>query len=269
MSATAQIIPINMNPRTNTDKAKVVTQEASPHDRFLRRCLSDRELAKGFFRRFLTAEKLEEIDIESLQLKQVSFASKALNANTTDMVFQASIRNRPGFLSLMVEHKSGATAYNDGHTLPFRLRFQEMMVMDYGQRMDPLKRYPLVFSLGLHRGDHAYSGPKTVSEDINAPEFMIPARWDESMDLIDLSRYSDSELMEEGKLGVFLLVLKYIHTTNMEQTLKLLEPQMDQIEEQQDNDFIVAVFRYLYEVLVLDTHQTADSLYNTAAIACS
>ena len=231
-------------------------QVGSPHDRFVRRCLADIELAKAFFRRFLTPEQIEDIDIDSLQPGgKDSFVGEKLNALTTDLLFSAPIQDHPGFLSLLVEHKSEGAARGEGHILPFQMRSQEIMIMDYGRRNHPEKRYPLVRMLGLYHGERAYAGPHTVGEHIDAPKRMIPPRWKEAIELIDLSAYSDQDLLGDGKLGVFLLVLKHIYATDIVQTLEFLAPHMKKVEEERGDDFIVTVFRYLYEAAKVENHE--------------
>jgi predicted transposase/invertase (TIGR01784 family) len=232
----------------------------SHHDRFVRHCLDDLEVAKGFFRLFLKPKPKDEIDIDGLQPCQTSFISPELKQMTTDLLYHAPIRNHHGFLSLLVEHKSEGAARGDGHILPFQMRFQEMMVMDYGQRNDPDRCYPLVYMVGLYHGDRGYSGPKSVSERIKAPESMIPERWHETIELIDLSGYTDEELLADGKLGVFLLVLKHIYASDILQTLELLAPQMQRIEQEHGDEFLGTLFRYLYEALKLENHKPVNQI---------
>ena len=90
--------------------------------------------------------------------------------------------------------------------------------------------------------------PALQSEKMDAPSRWIPARWQEEMVLIDLSSYSDEELLTDGKLGVFLLVLKHIYNQDMLDTLEKLIPYMQKVEVLKDGaDFLITVFRYLYE----------------------
>jgi hypothetical protein len=228
----------------------------SPHDRFVRRCMGDLSLAKAFFRRFLSPERIQQIAINDLKPGgKDSFVGKELQALTTDLLYQAPIREHTGYLSLLVEHKSEGAARGEGHILPFQMRNQEMMIMDYGRRNHPQKRYPLVYMVGLYHGERAYSGPTAVGEHIDAPATMIPERWNEPIDLIDLSRYADKDLIADGKLGVFLLVLKHIYATDILKTLEYLAPQMQQIEQEQGDDFILTVFRYLYEAAKVENYE--------------
>lgn len=237
----------------------------SPHDRFVRRCLDDLDLAKSFFRKFLSPKYIENIDMDGLKPGgKDSFVGKDLNEVTTDLFFQAPFHDRPAYLSLLVEHKSEGAARGDGPILPFQMRNQEIMIMDYGRRNHPKKRFPLVHMVGLYHGDRPYSGPLSVGEHIDAPENLIPDRWREHMVLIDLSAYRDEDLLVDGKLGVFLLVLKHIYSTDILQTLESLSPYLRKVEEGHGDEFILTLFRYLYEAAKVENQAAVNHIAKKA-----
>ncbi len=69
-------------------------------------------------------------------------------------------------------------------------------------------------------GEQSYGGP---ADAMDAPSDLIPAPWKENMHLIDLSGYSDEEL---------LLILKHICDPEIMAVLSELVPYMQQIEKE-------------------------------------
>lgn len=61
----------------------MATSVGSPHDRFVRYCLGDIEVAKAFFRWFLKPEQMQYIDLDKLTPGgKDSFVGGNLNALT-------------------------------------------------------------------------------------------------------------------------------------------------------------------------------------------
>jgi hypothetical protein len=164
-------------------------------------------------------------------------------------------------ISLLVEHKSQGAVRGDDHILPFQMRRQEIRIMEHGWRNNERRLYPPVYMIGLYHGDIPYSGPMSVGERIHAPDAWIPQRWRDDMFLVDLSQYSDSDLLCGGKLGVFLLVLKHIYDPDMLTTLEKLIPSMQDVESLKNGaDFLTVVFRYLYEASRIKNKRDLDQI---------
>ncbi len=74
-----------------------------------------------------------------------------------------------------------------------------------------------------------------------------PARWSEDITLVDLSDYNDDDLLGYGKLGIFLLVLKYIYDPNIMDILVRLVPLIREVEDLKNGEsFLYSTFEYLY-----------------------
>ena len=215
------------------------------HDHFVRWAMSDLELARAFFRRILGKNLQDAIDLDALSAAKETYVGADLDEMITDLLYVAPFRENDSYFSLLVEHKSEGMARREPQILPFQMRFQEMKIMAQGKRNHPKKLYPLVHMVALYHGSKAYSGPLCVAEKIDAPDAWLPDHWQTPMILIDLSAYSDAELMQEGKLGLFLLILKHIYDPDMLLTLKRLIPLMAQVEElARGAEFLTTLFRY-------------------------
>ncbi len=233
-----------------------------PHDHFTRYSLADLDLVASLFRKFMSALEQKDFDLDKLRGEPESFIDQGLGELITDMLFSAPFRDHEASISLLLEHKSQGAARAGGANLPFQLRRGEIAVMEKGQRNHPKGLFPIVRLIGLYHGKGSYSGPKTVGEKMAGPPSAIPKRWkDEDMLLIDLSSYSDEELAEHGKLGIFLLVLKHIYDKDVHETVRKLIPQMCEVEKLNDGkDFLTAVFTYLFEASGAENRQKIEEI---------
>ena len=212
-----------------------------PHDHFVRYCMGHLDLARAFFRFFLNGEVSETIDLGGLATTGENYVNKELKEIMTDMVYTAPYLQNQAAICLLVEHKS-----RDSGDIPavFQMRNQEVFVMDrfYGNN----KTYPCVVLICFYHGERSFNGPMSVAEKMDAPPHLIPERWKEKMNLIDLNQYSDELLMRQGKLGAFLMVLKHIFDKDVIETVKKLIPMLQEVDAARDGwEFLKAVLAYL------------------------
>ena len=230
------------------------------HDRFVRRNLSNLSLVIPILKFFLDRGLQARMDLDRLSFAKETYVGRDLDETITDLLYTAPFREHASYISLLIEHKSEG-AVSSGHILPFQMRAQELRIMDHVRRNHKNKRYPIVYLLGFYHGEKAYSGPRSVAEQMDGPEAMIPARWREEIILVDLSLYHDRDLMLEGKAGIFLLVLKHIYSPNILEVLENLITPMRALGETEDGvDFLMTVFRYICEAAHTENRQELDQI---------
>ena len=231
------------------------------HDHFARRCLSDIDLARELFYEILAEELEAAIDLKALCDAKETYVDQDLDVSVTDLLFTAPYRKRNSFISLLVEHKSEGALRLDQHILPFQMRLQEMKIMDHGFRNHPKHLYPYVHMIGLYHGRASYNGPMSVAEKMDVEHKWKPARWQEKMILVDIGTFEDEDLLQRGKLGIFLLVLKYIYDPNILEILEKLVPQMRKVEGQKNGaDFLYTVFEYLYKASRIEKKEDLNEI---------
>ena len=232
---------------------------SKPHDRFVRHMMSDLELAGEFFRLFLEPPVLDALDLDRLDHAKESYVDDDMSELVTDLLFTAPFQGAESFLSLLIEHKAEGSVSGSAQTLPFQLHAQEVAIMAEGRRNSG--SYPQVLPIGLYHGNKPYRGPMCVADNMEPPQHFIANRWREPMILIDLALYDDEDLLAGGKLGIFLLVLKYIYNPNLLTILKKLIPHMQQVEKLRGGaEFLVTTFRYLYEAGRIENKEALDQI---------
>jgi len=233
---------------------------AKGHDHFVRRTLADLKLAASFLRFVLSEQIADALELEAIDLEPESYIDESLAEVITDMVYRVPYRHYPSCITVLVEHKSEGAGRKGGANLPFQLRRQEMEIMEHNRRNHPKGKMPIVILVGLYHGQKRYRGPLTVAESIEGPRELIPGRWKErDMVLVDLGRYSDDQLEQGGKLGLFLQLLKHIYDRNLLDLLVRLVPSIKEVDRTEGGrEFLLSMFVYLYEASRIETKREIE-----------
>ena len=232
--------------QTELEKAKKAFHKkliSAPHDAFARFCLGFRPMARAFFRFALTGEFEQKIDLDRLDRMNASQINSKLNENISDLLFMAPLNDESAIICLLVEHKSNRAEYIP---LVFQMRKQEIYVMEYLYHEHPKKLFPKVVMVGLYHGEKAYSGPVSVAEKMVVPPEEAPMRWQEKLNIVDMSKYSDDDLLAQGMLGIFLLVLKHIYDEDINVFAEKLFPKLAELNNAVEHYiFLEAILKYL------------------------
>jgi len=214
-----------------------------PHDHFVRRALSHRQVAKPFFEQHLPPAFRGALDLERLEMTAESFIDLKLREYVSDMVFSVPLKSRKAYIYLLFEHKSHGL-----DELPAPMEKYRLEAMVHYARAKGKKRYPLVVPMVLYHGKSAYRGPVRLQDCIDAPAELIEQAYQSSFIMVDLSRFSDDDLKIHAWTGVFHLMLKYIRDPNILNRLIPLIPMMRSIEKESGGlAFLEIVFRYLFQ----------------------
>ena len=93
-----------------------MTKIQSPHDRLFKAAMTDKRVAREFLETHLPAEILKIVALNNLNLQKESYIDEELKLSMTDIVFQTTFSNKPGYLYMLIEHQS-----TPDEMMPFRI----------------------------------------------------------------------------------------------------------------------------------------------------
>ncbi|MEM6262543.1 MAG: Rpn family recombination-promoting nuclease/putative transposase [Bacteroidota bacterium] len=198
---------------------------SNPHDTYIREQLSDPELARTFFSKFLNETLVAVLDLETLTLMRDSYVDEELQVSFSDLVYRCGTReSKEVEICLLIEHKSYVPVRPRIQLIQYMLNAWKAQVKaeDLGKKRSVQLR-PVIPIL-LYHGQEKWKdqpfpgyfhGIPRVGVDKYIPEFFY--------ELIDLNTYSAEEVaeMELGMLELTVTALKFSHS--MEQLLDKLE----------------------------------------------
>jgi predicted transposase/invertase (TIGR01784 family) len=174
----------------------------NPHDSFVRRSLSNLEVAKDLLKAHLLPTVVEQINWDTIQFTNRSFVKKELAQFHSDIVYKCELNGKKAYIYVLLEHQS-----TPDRMLAFRMLQYTVALMeqDLAEGNDQL---PVVITVGLYAGDET---PYPYSVDIYdcfaepdlARELMFKA-----LQLIDLTIINQEELTHHGKADLLEILLK-------------------------------------------------------------
>lgn len=212
----------------------------NPHDRFFREVFSYPEVAQDFVRYYLPQEIAATLDVSTLELSSESFLDPNLQEYASDLLYQIRLKDgEPAYIYVLLEHKS----YIDWRT-PFQLlryfvRIQERGLREIGG-MVPI--VPLV----VYHGNSPWPVDYRMASLYSGPEEMRPYWPDFAYHIVDLSLYSDEEIIGSVTLQVALRLFRDVRAPDFAERLPgILRMVRDLIHAQSALEYLHVVLRYV------------------------
>ena len=213
---------------------------SNPHDRFFREVFSYPEAAQDFVRYYLPPEVAATLDVPTLELSRESFLDPNLQEYISDLLYHVRLRDgSPAYVYVLLEHKSFPDRRTPFQLLGYFVRIQERSLRETGEMVPVIllvvyhgrSSWPVGFGMGS-----LYTGP----EDLRRywPDF--------AYHLVDLSRYSNDEIVGAATLQVALRLFKSVYTHDFaEQLPGIFRLLRDLIQTQSALEYLQVVLRYI------------------------
>jgi predicted transposase/invertase (TIGR01784 family) len=173
-----------------------------PHDNYIRRMLTDIEVAKPLMKSQISSDIVKRIDWDSITFTNTSFVSEELQASYSDVVYKCSLDSKQAYLYNLVEHQSSADEWLPIRVLEYNIRLMQQHLKEGNTKL------PIIINVCIYAGQQT---PYPYSTDI-FELFELPALAKEKMfkpiDLIDLTILSQEELLKDEAAGLVKVLLK-------------------------------------------------------------
>lgn len=179
-----------------------------PHDTFLRRCLTNLEVAKDMILSCIPADLTQRIDWNTLELTNKSFAKEELKQIHGDIIYRCKLKGKPTYTYLALEHQSTPDRF-----FPFRVLGYNVALME--QHLEQIKteknKYlPDITNIFVYAGKitpypHSLDICDCFADPIEARERI---RMFNPILLKDLTILTEDELLKYGKADLVYILLK-------------------------------------------------------------
>lgn len=191
----------------------------NPHDKTFKKVLSDKKLAKRFFKQYLPYTMQKKVDLDTLELQKGSFVDDNLSEHLTDLLFSVDIDGSQGYTYLLVEHQS-----TTDELMAFRLLKYMVNIMQHHLTTKKTKKLPLVLPLVYYVGTKAATGFIPDIMDCFANPEMARHHFLQPFTLIDLQKMSDDAILKDKALAGLELLQKHIRDRDLTSIVhKMLE----------------------------------------------
>ncbi|MEM9242566.1 MAG: Rpn family recombination-promoting nuclease/putative transposase [Pseudomonadota bacterium] len=214
------------------------------HDLFFQQSLMQKSIALDFFKAHLPRSVQSKIDWNSLTLEPGRFVAKEYRVQYSDVLYSVRLSEELAYLYILAEHKS----YGD-RFLPLQLlRYMCAIWQRYIEQKRKLGKgqgcLPMIYPLTYYHGRQSPYPYSTDIRDCFADKALAKAIFDKPFPLIDMTQYSDENLLQHGRASTFELLQKHIFAKDL----------LEDIQELLKNKHFIALMRetsgdYSFQVL--------------------
>ncbi len=218
----------------------------NPHDRLFREIWSDRDTARDFLANYLPPDVLALTDLDSLEICKDSFIEKDLQEYFSDLLYKVQMAGKPGYLYLLLEHKSWPERLVHLQLLEYMLKIWRLHLKQKKGR-----RLPLVIPMVLYHGRRKWNCPVLFSGILDGPvkemRRYVP---DFEYILHDLTRYSDEEIRGAVLSRVVLMLFKHIFDPDIAASLpRIFELLGELLDSRTGLQYLEVILRYLFNTV--------------------
>lgn len=233
----------------STTKKEKTSYVHQPHDKLVKKLLSNTATARDILSLYLPIEVLKIIDLNHLELQRDSFIDDEHRAFAVDLLFKTKFQNEEGYIWILLEHQS-----TDDSWLPVRIFKYIALIWEHLRSKSKKAVIPLVYPLIIYNGQRSYVSSLNLRDLIYPKESqkMFDTLFSTPFQLIDLTQINDETLREQmqGHIrGIALLMtLKHIFDKNLQNSFEtvLLEAykRLDRSGDREDlGDMLYYIFK--------------------------
>ena len=182
------------------------------HDTFFRGSLSNIDIARDFFAAHLDADLLKRVQLETLKLEPGTSIDEVHKELRSDVLYSASIDNKPGYLYLVVEHQSRSDRFMGFRLLHYACRIWQCYLDKQAKLPHKL---PVILPMVIYNGKISPYDQSTILLDCFIEPELIRYFLFDQFKLIDLTVIPDEELAQHRKAALMELLEKHIRAKDI------------------------------------------------------
>ncbi len=183
----------------------------SPHDKMFRAALSNINVAREFFQKYLSDDILKVVNLDVLVPCPDIHINQNLERSESDVVYKTEIAGKPGYLCFAGEQQSKSEIF-----MPLRMVQYDCDIWSFHIRQNPKsKKLPLIINVVFYTGKHPYKNPTDFRDLFDVPKELVDAFYAKPFKLIQARDISDQELTENKWCGFFMYLMKHIRSIDL------------------------------------------------------
>lgn len=198
------------------EKNKKTSTVSQPHDKLVKKLLSNSATARDILNLYLPQEILKLTNLEQLELQRDSFIDDEHRVFAVDLLYKTAIQNEEGYIWILLEHQSSSDPW-----MPVRIFKYIGTIWNHLRTTIKPGKLPFIYPLIIYNGSHRYSNSLNLKEMIypEASQKLFEDLFNKPFQLVDLSEIQDETLrayaQRHTKGIALLLTLKHIFDKNL------------------------------------------------------
>jgi len=224
-------------------KKKPVRKPRSLHDEVVKEYFSDIEIAKSFFKEYLPADIVNNLDFNRLRICKDTFLNKKLAKYFSDILYQVNLNNISLFIYLLIDHKSREEPFMGFQFLKYMVRIWEL----YLKQNKKAESLPVIIPIVIYHGPRKWEVDKRFILFFDAPGYLRDYIPDFNYRLYDISHVPDEEIKGAVLLRVLFMTLKYVFTPELNYKLReeIFPLFLELKDKKKGTEYLEVLLRYL------------------------
>ena len=186
------------------------------HDSFIKKTMSQINVAREFFESMLPKSVLCALDLSTLKQEKTTFLDNTLGHGVVDLLYSAKFGQDKGYISILLEHQA-----TSDHTMPFRIQKYCLMICGEHLKKHPKAKLPLIYPMILYTGKDKYTAPLSFWEMFGNPKLARSFLTD-SVQLLELRSMKNIDLEQRYYAGSVLYIMSKIYEKDIMMHLNFL-----------------------------------------------
>ena len=218
-----------------------MTKTKTPHDRYFKTMLSNKEIAIDFLEWHLPDFIKNKIDLSTIEVKKDSFVDENFKKLETDILFSVKFDGHDGYIYTVVEAQK-----KPEKLMPLRLMKYLIAIIEFHFKETKAEQMPIIYPLILYKSKPEWNYTTNFFELFVQPD-LAKEILTSDFQLVDIHRIPDEEFNKHYWSGIFEACIKWGESRDIIKTLEEFEPRLIEVFKTNKGAFI-SILTYLGNV---------------------
>ena len=225
---------------TNSSK-KNKTNNKNSHDVFVKKAMSDKNVAREFFEVNLPQDILSQVDLSTLKQEKENYFDNTLGHGIVDILYSVNFGEDKGYLVLLVEHQT-----TQDYKMPLRIMKYVLRICDDHLNKQPEGKIPLIYPILFYGGKRKYTAPLSLWSLFNnserAKDFLT-----KPIQLIETNNFRKEDIRGRAYFGLMMYFMAHIREKDIFPYLHEVVDLINKISNDGDIEYIESILYYVID----------------------
>ena len=211
------------------------------HDVFVKKAMSDKNVAKEFFEANLPQDILSQVDLSTLKQEKENYFDNTLGNGIVDLIYSVNFGLDKGYLIALVEHQS-----TQDYKMPLRIMKYVLRICDDYLKKNKGGKIPLIYPILFYSGQKKYTAPLSLyslfANSERAKEFLT-----KPIQLVESSNFQKDDIRGRNYAGLMMYFMSKIRERDIFPFIHEVIESITKISEDGDIAYIESILYYILE----------------------
>ena len=222
-------------------KARVKNNNKNSHDVFVKKAMSDKNVAKEFFEANLPQDILAQIDLSTLKQEKENYFDNTLGHGIVDIIYSVDFGVDKGYLILLVEHQT-----RQDYKMSLRIMKYILKICDDYLKKNKGEKIPLIYPVLFYGGETKYTAPLSFyslfANSERAKEYLT-----KPIQLVEINNFRKEDIRGRVYSGLMMYFMSKIKERDIFRYLHEVIELIGKISIEGNIEYIESILYYIID----------------------